>query len=87
MTSSKIVNTLITSDSDIIELKTFTMIDKIKEEICHFKLSIIRAFRENEESYSNCSFDPQIEYSVNDKVKIRSSVIIQGVGYEKLVRK
>ncbi|RNA07249.1 hypothetical protein BpHYR1_025164 [Brachionus plicatilis] len=101
--SENAVHDLLLADSDRIELKTFTMIDKIKEEICNYKLSTIRAFREHEDmfnilytglgslvlftrdgiifapncskissinlnSYSDCSLDPQIEYSENDKV-------------------
>ncbi|RNA22408.1 hypothetical protein BpHYR1_035965 [Brachionus plicatilis] len=101
--SENAVHDLLLADSDSIELKTFTMIDKIKEEICNYKLLTIRAFREHEDrfnilyaglgsivlytrdgiifapncskissinlnSYSDCSLDPQIEYSENDKV-------------------
>ncbi|RNA31408.1 hypothetical protein BpHYR1_044219, partial [Brachionus plicatilis] len=101
--SENAVHDLLLADSDSIELKTFTMIDKIKEEICNYKLSTIRAFREHKDrfnilyigfgslvlytrdgiifapncskissinlnSYSDCSLDPQIKYSENDKV-------------------
>ncbi|RMZ96747.1 hypothetical protein BpHYR1_017598, partial [Brachionus plicatilis] len=47
--SENAVHDLLLADSDSIELKTFTMIDKIKEKICNYKLSTIRAFREHED--------------------------------------
>ncbi|RNA25831.1 hypothetical protein BpHYR1_020925 [Brachionus plicatilis] len=50
--SENAVHDLLLADSDSIELKTFTMIDKIKEEICNYKLSTIRAFREHEDRFN-----------------------------------
>ncbi|RNA05282.1 hypothetical protein BpHYR1_007533, partial [Brachionus plicatilis] len=42
---------LILADSDGIELKTYTALDRLKEEICNIELSCLRTFRHHEDQF------------------------------------
>ncbi|RNA10500.1 hypothetical protein BpHYR1_039877, partial [Brachionus plicatilis] len=45
------IHDLILTDSDGIELKTYTALDRFKEEICNIELSSLRTFRHHEDQF------------------------------------
>ncbi|RNA24865.1 hypothetical protein BpHYR1_040667 [Brachionus plicatilis] len=64
------IHDLILADSDGIELKTYTALDRLKEEICNIELSSLRTFRHHEDQF-------EILYAGNETliVYVRDGII------------